>query len=222
VTKLSPPEQGRARTADLTVHALGVPLGALAAIVLIALTVWVRADDPAALLSVPLYAAALVAMLAFSAAYNMALRPTRRAWLRRVDHATIYVMIAGTYTPFMLIDVGGRLGAIFTMFVWAVALLGAAVKLAWPHRFERLSIALYLLLGWSVLAVLRPLLSAVDTVSIVLLLGGGLVYTVGVPIYLAKHFTYHRAAWHACVLAAALLHYAAVLRTVLVGAGHAA
>ncbi len=184
----------------MAVHAIGVPLGALGALVLMVATVLMRHDDPAALLSVPLYAAALVAMLAFSAAYNLARRPGRRAWLRRVDHATIYVMIAGTYTPFMLVQVGGALGQLFTVFVWLVALTGAALKILLPHRWERLSIALYLLLGWSVLAVLEPLLSAVDTASILLLLGGGLVYTVGVPVYLSSNFLYHRAVWHACVL----------------------
>lgn len=215
MTRMSPPLEGPARKADMAVHAIGVPLGALGALVLMVATVLLRHDDPAALLSVPLYAAALVAMLAFSAAYNLARRPGRRAWLRRIDHATIYVMIAGTYTPFMLVEVGGAVGQLFTAFVWLVALAGAALKILLPYRWERLSIALYLLLGWSVLAVLEPLLTTVDTVSIVLLLGGGLVYTVGVPVYLASNFVYHRAVWHACVLAAALLHYAAVLRTIL-------
>lgn len=215
MSQISPPLEGRARIADLTVHALGVPLGAIGAVALVVVTAIYHTDDSLALVAIPLYAAALVAMLSFSAAYNLTRHPRRRSWLRRVDHATIYLMIAGTYTPFMLIEVGGTRGTAFAVLVWLVALAGAALKLAYPHRLERLSIALYLLLGWSVLAVLDPLLSAVDTASLLLLLGGGLVYTAGVPIYLMNRFMYHRAVWHAFVLLAAVLHYAAIFHTVV-------
>lgn len=216
--RVSPPLQGAARKADLTVHALGVPLGVLGALVLLGLTLALHPGDPTALLAVALYTGGLVAMLGFSAAYNLARRPQRRAWLRRADHATIYVMIAGTYTPFMLLEVGGVRGWCFAGFVWLLALAGAALKVLSPHRLEKLSIALYLMLGWSGLLLLERLLMAVDTTTLWLLLAGGLVYTAGVGVYIAERFVYNRAAWHACVLVAAMLHYAAVLQTIVAAA----
>lgn len=211
----SRPPEGRERTADLVVHAAGVPLGVVGAAALVALVLARQAPDPTTLVSVGLYAAALVAMLGLSAAYNLAREPVRRARLRRLDHATIFVMIAGTYTPFMLVQVGGGWGAGFTAFVWAVALAGAAIKILLPGRLERASIALYLLLGWSVVMTLDSLVESVARANLLLLLAGGVVYTAGVGIYVWRSLPYHRALWHACVLAAAVLHYAAVARSML-------
>jgi hemolysin III len=218
---MSPPPAGRARLADLAVHAVGVPLGLAGAAVLIVQVARAPESDSLTLAAVGLYAAGLVGMLSVSAAYNLTRAPGLRGWLRRFDHAGIYVMIAGTYTPFMLVKIGGGWGAGFAAFVWAVALAGAAIKLIAPGRLERTSIVLYLLLGWSVVMTLESLIRAVDPTSLWLLLAGGLVYTAGVGLYLWTRFVYHRAAWHAFVLLAAILHYIAVARSTLSGAGGA-
>jgi hemolysin III len=205
----------RGRRADAVVHALGVPLGLAAAAVLLARAALAGVADPLAWLSIGLYLATLVGMLIFSAAYNMTRAAHRKEWLRAVDHATIFLLIAGTYTPFMLVAVGGAWGAGFTVFVWVCALAGAALKIAFPRRLERVSIALYLLLGWSVVMTLNTLIAAVPAAQLWLLAAGGVTYTAGVGIYLLKHLTYHKALWHLFVLIAASLHYLAVSRAML-------
>ena len=205
----------RARRADAVVHILGVPLGVIAAAVLLGRAA--LAPDTGALtwLSLLLYAATLVAMLVFSAAYNMTRAEHRIERLRAIDHATIFLLIAGTYTPFMLVAVGGAWGTGFTAFVWACALAGAALKILYPRRLERLSIALYLLLGWSVVMTLNTLIDSVAPGPLWLLLAGGVTYTAGVGVYVLKHVTYHKALWHLFVLIAAGLHYLSVSRAIL-------
>jgi hemolysin III len=204
----------RARRADAVVHLLGVPLGLIAAGVLLGRAALVPDAGALTWLSLLLYAATLVAMLVFSAAYNLTRAAHRIERLRAIDHATIFLLIAGTYTPFMLVKVGGPWGAGFTAFVWVCALAGAALKIAFPRRLERLSIALYLLLGWSVLMTLNTLTQSVAAGPLWLLVAGGLTYTAGVGVYLLKRFTYHKALWHLFVLIAACLHYLAISRAV--------
>jgi hemolysin III len=205
----------RGRRADAVVHALGVPLGVVAAAVLLVRAGLQPETDALTWLSLLLYTATLVAMLAFSAAYNMTRAEHRIERLRAIDHATIFLLIAGTYTPFMLVAVGGAWGIGFCAFVWACALAGATLKIAYPRRLERLSIALYLLLGWSVVMTLNTLIESVAPAPLWLLLAGGVTYTAGVGIYVQKRFTYHKALWHLFVLIAASLHYLSVSGAVL-------
>ena len=212
---LTPGQARRGRRADAVVHILGVPLGAIAAVVLLVRAALAADTGAITWLSLLLYAATLVAMLAFSAAYNLTRTAHRVERLRAVDHATIFLLIAGTYTPFMLVQVGGAWGTGFTVFVWVCALAGAALKIAWPRRLERVSIALYLLLGWSVVMTLQTLIQALPPAALWLLLAGGVTYTAGVGVYVRKHFTYHKAVWHLFVLIAACLHYLAISRAIL-------
>lgn len=196
------------RLADLCVHAVGVPAGLAGAAALLAWTV--LTGTAAAVACAAVYAAGLVAMLALSAAYNLARRPRLKERLRRLDHAAIFAMIAGTYTPFAALALGGAAGAGLLAVVWPAAAAGMAVKLFWPRRLERLSITLYLVLGWSALAVAGPLVEALPGPVLALLAAGGVAYTVGAVLHLSERLAYHNALWHACVLAAAACHYAAV------------
>ncbi|WP_051432365.1 PAQR family membrane homeostasis protein TrhA [Rhodovibrio salinarum] len=205
----------RGRRADAVVHLLGVPLGLIAAAVMLGRAALTPEAGALTWVSLLLYTATLIAMLVFSATYNMTRAEHRIERLRAIDHATIFLLIAGTYTPFMLVKVGGAWGAGFTAFVWVCALAGAALKIAFPRRLERVSIALYLLLGWSVVMTLNTLIESVAPAPLWLLLAGGVTYTAGVGIYLMKHATYHKALWHLFVLAAASLHYLAISLSVL-------
>jgi hemolysin III len=198
------------RAADAVVHVLGVS-AALAAGAALAVT----APRPAGahvVVALGPYAAGLLAMLGCSALYNMSGEGPRKALLRRLDHAAIFAMIAGTYTPVALLAVGGAWGRGLLAVVWAGAVGGAALKLVAPARFERASIAAYLLLGWAGLAALQPLLAALPPRDVALLVAGGLLYSLGVVVHLSTHLPYHNAIWHALVLAAAACHYAVVLR----------
>ncbi|MGE3904564.1 MAG: hemolysin III family protein, partial [Reyranellaceae bacterium] len=162
------------------------------------------------------------AMLICSAAYNLARNSRRRALLRRFDHAAIFAMIAGTYTPFTTLRLDGGWGAGLTAAVWTVATIGIALKLWKPHLVERASIPLYLALGWTIVVAVNPLLGALDPSTLVLLAVGGLLYTLGVAFHVWERLPYQNAAWHACVLAAAAVHYAAVIDAVFLGRALAA
>ncbi len=197
------------RVADAIVHALGVGMAVVAGVVLLAVAVPGGAAQLAAL---GLYVFGVVSGFSFSAAYNLVSSPRAKSLLRRFDHAAIFLMIAGSYTPFAAIAIGGFWGAALLSAVWVVALCGVAMKLTLPGRFERFSIALYLMLGWAMLPVMGPVIAALSGASLILLLVGGILYTLGVVFHLWHRLPYHNAIWHGFVLAAAVCHYIAVMR----------
>lgn len=201
------------RVADGCLHLLGVTASLAAAGTLMILA----AHMLPALSLVPLgvYGAGLVAMFACSAAYHLIRKGRTKEIFRRLDHAAIFVMIAGTYTPFALLNMGGAWGIGLVSAVWGIALFGAAAKLILPRAFERISIALYLAQGWAVLVTVKPLAAAVPTLALVLILIGGILYTLGVLFHLWSRLPYHNAIWHGFVLIAAGVHYAAVLQATL-------
>jgi hemolysin III len=204
------------RRADAAVHAAGLALGLAGCAGLVAAAT-ARPDAGLRLLAgLGLYAAGLVAMLACSALYNLTDEtvPARKRLLLRLDRAAIFAAIAGTYTPFLLVAVGGARGLGLLALVWVVAAGGIAVELLGLRRSERLSVAAYLLLGWSVVAVLGPLSAAVSPPGVALLAAGGVLYSVGVVFHLWRGLPFQNAVWHGFVLAAAACHYAAVLREV--------
>lgn len=200
------------RIADAAVHALGVSASLVAAVVL--LVIAVSHAPPLSVVSLTVYGAGLIAVFAFSAGYHLVRRPRLKAVLRRFDHAAIFVMIAGTYTPFALISIGGRWGFTLLAIVWSVAAFGVVWKLFLPWRLERLSVALYLAQAWVMVAALEPLTAAVSSSVLMLLAIGGGLYTFGVIFHVWRRLPYHNAIWHALVLIAAACHYTAVLAAV--------
>ena len=203
------------RRADGCIHILGVTASLAAAIVLMILAA--QALPALALVPLGIYGAGLVAMFACSAAYHLITKEKAKELFRRLDHSAIFVMIAGTYTPFALLSMGGAWGTGLLAAVWAIALFGMAAKLILPRVFERVSVGLYLAQGWAVLAAIKPLSAAVSTLSLWLILIGGVLYTLGVLFHLWRRLPYHNAIWHGFVLLAAGVHYTAILdATVLV------
>ena len=199
--------------ADFAVHRVGMLIGGIAAAALLAVTA--AAASPTTLCSVVAYSIGLLAMLSFSAAYHFHHDSERGELLRRLDHAAIFVMIAGTYTPFTVGILNGAAAVWSTGSMWAAALAGAAVKLAYPRRFEWISIVFYLGLGWAAVVFMRPLLAALDRPTLILLILGGVVYSIGAMIHGCRRLPFHDAIWHALVLAAAGCHYAAILNGVV-------
>ena len=195
--------------ADCCIHVIGIAAGGVAVAILMAMAL----PQGSALLtaSLMIYGCGLIVMLGCSAAYNIAGRSAAKEFLRRLDHAAIFVMIAGTYTPFVLLKIRGAWGMALLVFVWLGAAMGVVVKLLYPRRFERLSIAFYLLLGWSALVAIKPVISALPPAAVTLLGAGGLFYSVGVVFHAWKALAYQNAIWHVFVLAGAGSHYAAVL-----------
>jgi hemolysin III len=131
--------------------------------------------------------------------------------LHRLDHAAIYLLIAGTYTPFTLGVLDGAWGWTLFGIVWGAAAVGVYDKLISGIRRPRLSTALYLIMGWSVVIVIRPLVLSMDPPGLRWLVAGGLFYTVGVVFYRARHLPYHHFIWHLFVLAGSTCHFFAVL-----------
>jgi hemolysin III len=210
------PRYSRAeRIADACVHCLGVAASLAAMAVLVVLA---RRHLPAASAgSLTVYGISAVAMFAFSAAYNMIGRPHWKEVLRHCDHSAIFVMIAGTYTPLALITIGGIWGFALLASVWTIAIAGIGLKLLSPRRFDRISLGLYLVQGWAVLAAIGPLTSAVSTRVMALLAIGGALYTIGVVFHLWRGLPYQNAIWHLFVLSAAALHYVAIVDAVAPG-----
>jgi hemolysin III len=194
---------------DAMVHVVGLTLG-LAACVMLAM-VALPGEASTVLVSLTVYGAGLLAMLGCSALYNIAGDSPRKALWRRLDHAAIFVMIAGTYTPFLAIAIGGGWGTGLLVFVWTVATAEVVLKLLHPGWLETLSIAAYLLLGWTILVAIDRLITAVSLPALILLAAGGILYSIGVLFYRWHRLPYQRAIWHGFVLAAAACHYFAIL-----------
>ena len=197
-----------AKCADLVVHIVGLTLALVGGIVLLALAV--RAGSITAVVGVSIYAAGVLAMLAFSTAYNMAsarYRPT----LRRLDHAGIFLMIAGSYTPFTIHNLKGPWAWGMTIAVWSIAVTGVIAKLVIRRMDRRLSVALYLALGWLVVVAIKPMIDSVAWYALLLLLAGGVLYSTGVIFYVNKKLKFARAIWHGHVVAAAATQWVAVL-----------
>ena len=199
--------------ADGIVHGLGVGFGLIAATVLIVLA-GVFASTPQ-IVSVSIYAAGLLTMLGFSAAYNMWPVSPRKWWLRRFDHSAIYVLIAATYTPFMM-QINDRLLALLLLGgVWGVAIVGIALKLFLPGRFDRVSIMLYLAMGWSGLAAYDAVFTSLPKFTLWFVVAGGVLYTLGVIFHTWRRLRFQNAIWHGFVLLGAACHYTAVMDLVL-------
>ena len=199
--------------ADGVVHGIGVFGGVVAATVLIVLAaVFASAYE---IVSVSIYAAGLLAMLGFSAAYN--LWPVSRSkWLlRRLDHSAIYILIAATYTP-VFVQLQDRVFAMSLLAgVWSVAVVGVVLKLFFPGRFDRVSVGLYLAMGWSGIIAYDPGLSSLPHLAVWLIAVGGLLYSFGVIFHAWRRLRFQNAIWHCFVLLGAACHYTAVLDLVL-------
>ena len=200
--------------ADGVVHVLGVVLGLIAVTALITLT-GVFASDASQIVLVSVYAAGLLAMLGLSAAYNLWPVSPRKWLLRRFDHSAIYILIAATYTPFIA-QIKDQMFAIALLSgVWGVAIVGIVLKLFLPGRFDKLSVGLYLGLGWSGVIAYDSVSSAVPHLAMWFIALGGVLYTLGVIFHAWRALRFQNAIWHAFVLMGAACHYTAVLDMVL-------
>jgi hemolysin III len=197
--------------ADIAAHVVGILCGLVGTLVLM-----LTASNGPLLLVVgaTLYAIGLLAMLGFSAAYNLWPPSPVKETLRRWDHAAIFVMIAGTFTPFLLVRVGGEWGLGLLAFAWTVAIAGVAMKLLFPRRWERVTVALYIGLGLSIFIVADQLSQSISPISVYLLIAGCAAYILGVVFHLWERLPYQNAIWHWMVLIAAVLHYSAVFTEV--------
>ena len=199
----------RERVADGCIHVVGVAASVVALTALLILGV--QAQATLWIVSLSIYGLALVAMFTCSAGYNLIVRPKVKAVFRRLDHAAIFLMIAGTYTPFALMKMDAEWGLTLLAVVWTMAAIGIAIKLFAPRYLEGVTTALYLVQGWAVIVAWHPLVSAVPVRVAFLLMLGGVLYTIGVVFHLWERLPFQNAIWHGFVLVAASVHFAAVI-----------
>jgi hemolysin III len=199
--------------ADGVVHAIGVCFGLIAATALIVLTAIYATALEVAVVSV--YVVGLLTMLVLSATYNLWPISQVKWVLRRFDHSAIYVLIAATYTPFITQLKHSFFAVALLIGVWCVAIVGIVLKLVWPGRFDRLSVGLYLAMGWSGMMLYDAVMAALPAMALWLVVAGGALYSLGVIFHAWQRLRFQNAIWHSFVLLGAACHYTAVLDLVL-------
>ncbi len=200
-----------------TVNAWTHGLGALLSLVGLAVLVVIasRHGDAWHIVSCSIYGATLVLLFSSSTLYHSCRDEQAKHICRIIDHASIYLLIAGTYTPFVLVSLRGSWGWSLFGVVWGLALAGIVFQVFFVSRFRVLQTLIYLAMGWLAVIAIKPLLTRVPLPGLIWLLAGGLSYTVGALFYLWKRLPFHHAVWHIFVLAGGVCHYFAILLYVL-------
>ncbi|PKF36313.1 PAQR family membrane homeostasis protein TrhA [Acinetobacter proteolyticus] len=166
-------------------------------------------------ISLWVYGFSLVLLLSSSMLYHFAQDERKRYWYKKLDHTAIYYLIAGTYTPFLSIAIPTAKAHYLLIALWAIALLGTLFKLVFIHRFQKLSLAAYLVMGWLAVLVMDDMQRYLSKEAVQLLIAGGLAYTIGTLFYALKKVRYTHAIWHVFVLLGAGLHFLAIYCYVL-------
>lgn len=190
-------------------HGLGLIFG-IVGLVLLLVQAGEAGADVTAIASYSLYGASMILLFLASTLYHAIPHPPAKRWLKKMDHCAIYLLIAGTYTPFLLVGLASPLAKGLMIVIWSMALLGVLFKLAFAHRFEALSLVTYLTMGWLSLVVIYQLAQRLPTGGMTLLAVGGLIYTVGVIFYACQRIPYNHAIWHGFVLGGSVCHFLAI------------
>ena len=198
-------------------HAAGGLLAVAALTLMVAVAA--RGGDARRVVAVGVYGATLVFMYVASTAYHLVRPPRAKRVLRILDHASIYLLIAGTYTPVTLVSLRGGWGWSLFGVVWGLALVGVVLKAFFVDRHEVLSTSLYVAMGWIVLVAAKPLLASLPPAGVAWLLGGGLAYTAGVAFFVWDLLPFNHAIWHLFVVAGSVCHFFCVLLYVLPSTG---
>lgn len=194
-------------------HAIGLGLSVVALVLMV-----VRAGlygNAWHIVGASIFGASLICLYAASTFYHAATDPVQRGRLRIIDHATIYILIAGTYTPFTLITLNGWIGWTIFGISWAMALSGVTLKLFFTGRFNVISTLMYVLMGWIIVFAIKPLINSLPSEGLIWLFAGGIAYTTGAVIYSIKKIKLNHALFHMFVLLGSFCHFVAVYFYVL-------
>jgi hemolysin III len=193
-------------------HALSHGIGAILSLaaLLLMLHLSYAQQDILYVISSSIYGCSLLLMYSSSTLYHASKNMGVKRRLRQLDHAAIFLLIAGTYTPFTLISLRHDWGLALFFVIWSIAVIGVIIELGSGLKYKKLSLALYLGMGWLVVVAIKPMLNNVATEAMWLLLAGGLSYSVGVIFYAAKKLYMHHVIWHLFVLAGSAFHFAAI------------
>src|SRR3954463_6654052 len=199
--------------ANTLTHGVGLVLSVAGLVALVVLTS--LRGDPWHIVGCGIYGVSLVMLYGASTAYHAGRTPRVKRILRTVDHIAIYLLIAGTYTPFTLVTLRGPWGWTLFGLVWALALAGILFRLLFGTRYRPLAVASYVMLGWLCVVAVKPILTLVPLGALAWIAAGGLTYTTGVFFFAAKRIPPHHAIWHLFVLGGSICHYVAVVLYVL-------
>ena len=191
-------------------HGLGLLLSIAALILLIA-----KGDGLIEIVSVTVFAVSMIALYGSSTIYHSTNNVARRAWLRTVDHAMIYVLIAGSYTPFCLLVLKGALGWTIFGVAWTMAVTGIVIKLFHTGRWDKVSTAMYVFMGWIIVFAIKPLIAGLSSEGAAWLFAGGVFYTVGALFYSIRKMPYGHATFHIFCLLGSASHFVSVYYFVL-------
>ena len=200
-------------TLNVSSHALGFVLSIIALVALLLHSM--PGGDILTIVSVTIFGCSLIITYAASTIYHSSRSPLRRSRLRIMDHASIYLLIAGTYTPFALIVLQGPIGWIIFGIAWGMAIVGITLKISFTGRYRLLSTLMYLFMGWLIVFASSDLIANLNEHALWLMIIGGVVYTAGVIFYLADRIPYMHAIWHLFVIGGSSLHFSAVYYGVL-------
>lgn len=190
-------------------HGIGLILG-IVGLVLLLLKAFAHSADALTITSMSIYGGSMIALFLASTLYHAIPHQRAKRWLKTFDHCAIYLLIAGSYTPFLLVSLRTPLAISLMIVIWSIALIGILFKVAFIYRFEKLSLVTYLAMGWLSLVVIYQLALNLDIGGLTLLALGGVVYSMGVIFYVAQRIPYNHAIWHGFVLGGCACHFMAI------------
>lgn len=193
---------------NLMTHSVGLGLAVCGAGFLIAKSA--QAGDGLRLFSYIVYCTCIVILYASSSLYHSLWDAKSKKIFRRLDHSAIYMAIAGTFTPVALLIIQGLFGTIVFIVIWTFAFIGIALKLLFPHKYTRASVAAYILMGWIGVVAIKPIFLALPPPALWLLLAGGLFYTAGTIFYSRRRMPFNHMIWHFFVLGGSICHFLAL------------
>ncbi|MFH4616966.1 hemolysin III family protein [Vibrio diabolicus] len=199
----------REELANTITHGIGMIFGIVGLILLLIKAIDQQADT-LTLASMAVYGASIIVLFLASTLYHAIPHPNAKRWLKTFDHCAIYLLIAGSYTPFLLVSLRTPLAFGLMIVIWTIALLGIIMKVAFVYRFKKLSLMTYLVMGWLSLIVIYQLTINLDIGGLTLLAAGGIVYSLGVIFYVTKRIPFNHAIWHGFVLAGCVCHFFAI------------
>ena len=195
-------------------HGVGALLAIAGTVVLIVMTALY--SDPWGVVSSVVYGGTLIILYTMSTLYHAITNEKAKQVMRVMDHVTIFLLIAGTYTPITLVTLRGTLGWVLFGFIWGAAALGIVLNAIDLERFRKISVVCYIIMGWAIIAAIVPLINSLPTISLVFLLIGGVLYSVGVIFYAIKKIKYFHSIWHLFTIGGSVFHYFAILTSFFV------
>lgn len=199
--------------ASSVIHGLGIVLSIAGLAILVAFSAMY--GNVRTVVASSVFGSTLILLYTASTLYHAVTGGVAKRVMRTLDHIAIFLLIAGTYTPFTLLALPGAWGWGLFGTIWGLAILGSAAELGLLKRYRKAAVVMYILMGWTAIVAIEPLRANVETGGLMLLLAGGLAYTAGVPFYVSRRMPYGHAIWHLFVLAGSVLHYLAILLYVI-------